>query len=171
MNSISFRLMAKNFKNRYKPENVARVLDEVEIREGDTILDFGCGPGGYTFGAALRVGKTGVVYALDKTRIAGKYIMKGAREHNLENIVFIHSSGETRLADESVDVVLLYDTFHMLKNKGMVLTELHRVLKTEGILSFSDHHMQEEKIMKAFEDSGLYHLLEKGDKTYEFRKK
>ncbi|MDI6886277.1 MAG: methyltransferase domain-containing protein [archaeon] len=46
-----------------------------------------------------------------------------------------------------VDVVLLYDTFHTLGDPNGVLEELHRVLKPDGILSFSDHHMKENEIV------------------------
>lgn len=59
------------------------------------------------------------------------------------------------LPDNSVDVVLLYDTFHDLSDPDGVLEELHRVLKLNGILSFTDHHMEEYEIVFKVRNRGL----------------
>ena len=69
-----------------------------------------------------------------------------------------------------MDVVLLYDTFHDLDNQNAVLEELHRVLKPNGILSFSDHHMREADITSAITNQDLFRLLKKGRYTYSFAK-
>ncbi len=74
------------------------------------------------------------------------------------------------MPDAGFDVVLLYDIFHMLEDPEGVLKELHRVLKTEGILSFSDHHMKEDKITSEVTAGGLFKLVKKGRKTYRFAK-
>jgi len=74
------------------------------------------------------------------------------------------------LPNNSVDVILLYDTFHDLSEPDKVLDELHRVLKPNGILSFSDHHMKENSIMSRVTNKGLFKLLKKGEKTYSFVK-
>jgi len=78
----------------------------------------------------------------------------------------ICSGRETGLPDSSVDVVLLYDTFHGLGDPSGVLGELHRVLKPGGILSFSDHHMNEDEIVSSLTSGGLFRLSGKGDKTH-----
>jgi hypothetical protein len=49
-----------------------------------------------------------------------------------------------------------------------VLTELRRVLKPAGLLSFSDHHMKEGEILSGITETGLFRLSEKGKKTYGF---
>ena len=67
-----------------------------------------------------------------------------------------------------MDVVLLYDTFHDLTNQKAVLEELHRVLKPNGILSFNDHHMEENEIVSKMTDEGLFGLSRKGERTYSF---
>ncbi|MCK4637230.1 MAG: class I SAM-dependent methyltransferase, partial [Methanomicrobia archaeon] len=72
--------------------------------------------------------------------------------------------------DNSVDVVLLYDTFHVLSDPNGVLEELHRVLKPNGILSFSDHHMEENEIVSKVANRELFKLSRKGKRTYSFSK-
>jgi ubiquinone/menaquinone biosynthesis C-methylase UbiE len=59
----------------------------------------------------------------------------------------------------------------MLGDKEKVLLELHRVLKDDGILSFSDHHMKEKDILSAMKESTLFELHKKNKWTYTFVKK
>jgi ubiquinone/menaquinone biosynthesis C-methylase UbiE len=74
------------------------------------------------------------------------------------------------LLDQSVDVVLLYDTFHDLEDGKAVLKELHRILKPNGILSFSDHHLKEQNILEKVTGGDLFILSQMGKKTYGFAK-
>jgi ubiquinone/menaquinone biosynthesis C-methylase UbiE len=60
-------------------------------------------------------------------------------------------------------MVLVYDIFHDLKNRDAVLEELHRVLKPEGGLSLSDHHLKEEEIISVITNGGLFNLLHRGN--------
>ena len=80
------------------------------------------------------------------------------------------ASGMRELADESVDVILLYDTFHSLANPNGVLRELYRVLRPNGILSFSDHHMGGDEIASKGTNAGLFRFLRKDKRTYTFMK-
>jgi len=82
----------------------------------------------------------------------------------------IQSDRATGLPDASVDVVLLYDIFHLLDDPDGVLRELYRVLKPNGTLSISDHHMKEDGIVSGVTSGGLFELTNKGKKTYGFAK-
>jgi ubiquinone/menaquinone biosynthesis C-methylase UbiE len=57
-----------------------------------------------------------------------------------------------------------------LSDQNGVLEELHRILKPNGILSFSDHHMKENEIISRVTNGGLFKILRKGKKTYGFLK-
>lgn len=88
----------------------------------------------------------------------------------LMNAATIHSDGPTGLPDASVDVVLLYDTFHALEPPEPVMAELRRVLKPGGALSFSDHHLADAEIRARVPRHG-FDLVFRGRKTYRFRKR
>ena len=91
-------------------------------------------------------------------------------KRNLENVQTIRSDCHTDLQDNAIDLVLLYDTLHALERPGDVLEEIHRVLKPEGILSFSDHHMRPEEIVKRITGNGLFRFHHQGNKTFTFIK-
>ena len=119
-------------------------------KKGDTLLDFGCGFGFNTIPAAELVGKEGKVYALDIHPLAIEAVEKKIRKRGLKNVELILSNLSTGLADESVDIILLYNVLPMIKNVSALLKEMYRVIKTGGILSVK---------------SGLIVKLYCGDKT------
>lgn len=53
---------------------------------------------------------------------------------------------------------------------GKVMEELHRVLRDEGTLLFSDHHMKHEDILYEITKHGLFQLFKRGNKVYSFIK-
>jgi ubiquinone/menaquinone biosynthesis C-methylase UbiE len=165
-----FKVMAFIFKLRdfFSPRK--NILKEAGIRPGFRILDYGCGPGSYTTAAAELVGGSGKVYALDIHPLAIRMVRDTASKNKLTNVETILSDCKTGLPDNSVDVVLLYDTFHDLSDPNGVLQELHRVLKPDGFLSFSDHHMKQQKIISMVTGTGLFKLSGKGKRTYSFLK-
>lgn len=85
-------------------------------------------------------------------------------------VKLILSDRETELPNKSVDVVLFYDVFHDLADPNGILEELYRVLKQNGTLSFSDHHMKDYVITSRVTDSGLFRLLRTGERRYSFVK-
>jgi len=171
MSKLSFEMMALKFKKRYKKNLILPILEEAGIKEGDSILDFGCGPGGYAVQAAKMVGDSGNVNALDIQPQAEKHLRKYAEQDSVANVKYICSDCNTNLEEDSIDVVLFYDTYHMLSDKEKVLNELNRIMKKDGIMSFSDHHMKDEDITREIEDSGLFELVEKYKNTHKFKKK
>ena len=170
MSNLAFKFMTFLFRFRDLFLPRSNVLNEVGIRAGFHVLDYGCGPGSYSVIAAEMVGTTGKVYALDIHPLAIRRVQNIASRKKLANVVTIRSDCRTGLPDDSVDVVLLHDTFHTLSDPNAILEELHRVLKPNGILSFSDHHIREGKIISRVTETGLFRLSGKGNKTYSFLK-
>lgn len=147
-----------------------KILDEAKINPGDTILDYGCGTGSYSFIAAERVGDKGMIYALDILPPAVKKVNGLAGKRRILNIKTINSGCNTGLEKNTIDTVLFFDTFHMCENRETILKELHRVFKADGVLYFSDHHMKESEIISEITESGLFTLLKKGRKLHAFKK-
>ena len=170
MSNIGFKLMRLMFKLRDFFQPRSGVLKEAGIRPGFTVLDFGCGPGGYILPLIDLVGPSGKIHALDIHPLAINEITKIAKRNGHDNIFAIQSDCSTGLRNSSVDAILLYDVFHVLVHTNEVLMELHRVLKSDGTLSFSDHHMKDEEVLKGVTGTGIFKLLRKGRKTHSFAK-
>ena len=170
MSDLGFRTMALTFKIRdfFRPRR--DIVKEVGIKEGYHVLDYGCGSGSYVSAVAELVGKSGIIYALDIHPLAVEMVKKIAAKKGLSNVETILSDRKTGLPDDSIDVILMYDVFHDLRDPNGVLVELHRVLKPNGILSFSDHHMKQNEILSNLTKNALFKLLRKGGKTYSFSK-
>lgn len=168
--NLGFELMSLQFRIRDFFSPRMGILREVGIKSGDRVLDYGCGPGSYILPLAELVGSAGEIYALDIHPRAIKKVQRIAASKGLTNVKTIHSDCNTGLPEGSIDVVLLYDTFHDLHQPDEVLRELHRVLKPDGILSFSDHHMTEEDIISRVTAGNLFRLTAKGRRTYSFAK-
>jgi len=86
----------------------------------------------------------------------------------LTNVKTIFSDCDTGLPSNSVDVILLYYVFNDLENPEKVLQELYRVLKPQGILSFSEFNVK--KISPNIEKKGLFRLQKMDEITHTFLK-
>jgi ubiquinone/menaquinone biosynthesis C-methylase UbiE len=168
---LSFELMSYCFAIRDLLRPPSEKLRRGPVEEGSQVLDYGCGPGGYSVAAARMAGDRGMVYAADVNPCAPVAVQRRARKAGLSNIETILTDCRTGLADESIDVALLFDTYHDLKNPAAVMKELHRVLKPSGILLFSDHHMKDDQIVTEMERTGLFEQAAKGSGIYRFSRK
>ncbi len=164
--ALGFNLLSYTFKLRDVLFPRITILNEVGISPGSVVLDYGCGPGGYIRPLVSIIGSSGSIYALDIDPRAIKAVEAISTKNNLKNVRTIQSGCKTGLPDESVDVVLFYDIFHHLHNPDEILEELHRVLKPDGILSFSDHHMKDEDMEEYFSAHNVFRIREKKKKTY-----
>jgi ubiquinone/menaquinone biosynthesis C-methylase UbiE len=171
ISTIGFNLMSFGFKIRNFFNPPANILEEAKIKPGFYILDYGCGPGSYSIAASELLGKLGKVYALDIHPLAIKKVKDIASKRQLENIETIHSNCKTSLPESSIDTILLYDVFHELSNPNAVLEELYRILRSGGILSFSDHHMKEHEFLTKITANDFFKPLKKNKHTYSFVKK
>jgi ubiquinone/menaquinone biosynthesis C-methylase UbiE len=170
MPNVHFKFMSFGypFRDFFLPRK--NILQEVGIKPGFHVLDFGCGPGGYIIAVAELVGTSGRIYALDIHPLAIQRVQHVVSKRQLNNVETILSDRKTGLPAKSVDLVLLFDIFHSLSNPDGVLKEIHRVLKPKGILSFSDHHMKEAEIVARITKGKLFRLSGKGKKIYRFLK-
>jgi ubiquinone/menaquinone biosynthesis C-methylase UbiE len=170
MKDSHFKIMSFMYKLRdlFLPRKA--ILDEVEIKPGSQVLDYGCGPGSYSIVAAELVGPSGRVYALDIHSLAIQRVESIASKKRLTNIQTIQSDCATGLEKECIDIVLLCDILHDLSKPDAVLKELHRVLRPNGVLACNDHHLKENEIISRITRTGPFGLSTKGKRIYRFSK-
>jgi len=153
-------------RDRIRPRR--ELLAEAKVQPGETVLDFGCGPGGYIAETSRLVGPKGQLLAIDRQTPALDCVRRISRRQGLRNVRAIQATDARDLADDSVDLVLLHDVFHLLSDPNGVLRDLARVLKPRGRLSVTDPHWPDERVIEGITGSGLFVLSERGALTLTF---
>jgi ubiquinone/menaquinone biosynthesis C-methylase UbiE len=98
-----FSLDEAKRRSWYNPEDI---LKAVELEEGMTFVDVGCGDGYFTFLAAKIVGEKGKVYAVDRDQLAIEKVQKKAKEEGYNNITAVAGKAEeTIFCKNCADVV------------------------------------------------------------------
>lgn len=69
-------------------------LSKARLKDGDIVLDIGCGSGSITVEAAMQVAPNGRVYAIDQDENAIKLTRENAKKFNVTNIEVIHSKAQ-----------------------------------------------------------------------------
>lgn len=104
--------------------------------------DFGAGTGHYARAAAAVVGYGGKVYAVDVQEDILKHLKINTHERyqGIIDLVWgdIEKPGGTHLRDQSLDAVLLCNTFFQIENRFGLLAEIKRTLKPGGKLMVVD---------------------------------
>lgn len=171
LSNLDFKMMSLIIKFRDMRRPRMEILKEVGIKPRFHVIDYGCGPGSYIVPLAELVGESGRIHALDANPLAIQSVKNTIFKRRLTNVDTILSSCRTELKPESIDVALLYDMLHDLENKDGVIAELHRVLKPNGILSVSDHHIKNEDLISRVTANNLFELSAKRKATVSFTKK
>jgi len=133
------------------------------LKEGDVVLDMGCGPGTITMGVAEFV-KPGRVVGVDIAEGAIADAREKAKEAKLENIEFlVANAADLQLEVDTFDFCYEHAVLKWLRDPRAVLTEMHRVTKPSGTVVVSvgwgQHFMYPrcpnvEKIFKAWDHWG-----------------
>jgi len=113
-----------------------KIIEELDIKEGMEIADFGCGAGYFTISMAKAVGQRGKVYSLDVLKTALESVHSKAKVEGLLNIESIWSNLEvangSKLENESMDLVLSANILFQSTQKAGIIKEAKRVLKSKG---------------------------------------
>jgi SAM-dependent methyltransferase len=128
-----------------------------KLNSGETVVDIGCGAGFDALQAALQVGPTGSVVAVDMTPAMLEKTRAGAAELGLSNVnVRQGYLEELPVSDASVDVVISNGVINLTPDKTAAIREVYRVLKPGGRFQIGDIMVHKEVPQDAKDDIDLW---------------
>jgi ubiquinone/menaquinone biosynthesis C-methylase UbiE len=115
-------------------QNPAKILKPY-LKPGDKVLDFGCGPGFFTFDIAQLVGKSGLVYAADLQEGMLKKVEAKITFLNMESRIKLHKCEQDAIGlNDTVDFILAFYMIHELINQENTFLEFKTILNPDGRL-------------------------------------
>ena len=115
-----------------------------------TVLDIGCGDGSIT-NELSKIYKFKKSIGVDVENWFDTYINKNT------NIELIITDGKTiNIKDNSVDVILCNHVLHHIENLDMMLDEIARIIKKDGILIIKEHNCYYKELSYVID---IYHAL------------
>src|SRR5581483_1275372 len=116
------------------------LLAAADIRPGQHVVDYGCGPGGLALELARRVGPQGHVHGVDLNadfvRVAGNALANAGFAASTT----VHHTTNDRipLMDKAADRLVCKNVMEYVPDMRATLTEFRRVLKPGGIAHIID---------------------------------
>lgn len=121
------RLDTAERRRRQAPEEV---LGRLDIKPTETWADIGCGTGYFTLPLAAISGR---VIAIDAQLEMVEALLLRTSEGGVSNIdPVLAAVPPIPLRDNSIDSVLLVNVLHEVKEKEILVREIHRVLRPGG---------------------------------------
>lgn len=116
------------------------IFDHMELAEGLSILELGCGIGKQTLPIAHVVGKAGIVLAIDSSHEALLALAESAKQLGLDDRISLLCCGlddlDMHLHGHAFDRVLSSYSLYYAQYPSRVLKVVHQVLKPGGIFFF-----------------------------------
>ena len=119
-----------------KPDEVVSLL---QLRPGNAVADVGAGTGYFEPYLSKAVGPSGRVLALDAEPHMVAYLKQRVKKEGLANVTVQQvAATEPGLADNSVDRVLIVNTWHHVPRRAQYAAALNRALRPGGFVVVVD---------------------------------
>jgi len=121
----------------------ADVIKAMNLKDGDTVVDLGCGSGYFTLRLSSPVGERGRVIGEDIRRLPLFFLRLRAWMKGKNNVsVSMGEPADPLLPAEGVNSVLISNTYHEFEDPQAILRHLSRALVPGGTLVIVDRSPQ-----------------------------
>ena len=134
---ISFHVYAqynsKDWEERDQWMDVEQIFQLAGIEESQHVADIGCHEGYFSIHLARKVGVRGKVFSVDVREDRLEKLNKNASDRELFNITTILGEyDDPKLPEKELDVVVIMDTYHEMKDYMTILEHVKLSLKPTG---------------------------------------
>lgn len=121
-----------------------KVVESLNIKNGDVIADIGAGTGYFTRRFAVATGPDGKALGLDIEKSMVHYMKEDARKLDLPNYeARVVKPDNPALDDNTVDIIFLCNTYHHIQNRVEYFRKASTSLKPGGRLVIVDFYKRE----------------------------
>ena len=154
---------------RDQEENASLSFKQLQLKEGMTVCDLGCGNGYWTLPMARDVGSTGRVLAVDIQAEMLQKLRERSAKFNYTHIEPIRNTvSDPKLPENEVDLLLMVDVYHEFSHPESMLWGIRRSLKPNGVVALLEyreedprvpikplHKMSKNQILKEYQENGF----------------
>ncbi|MBC8440740.1 MAG: class I SAM-dependent methyltransferase [Deltaproteobacteria bacterium] len=153
--SHSHSFFLDNFIRRIL-QNPKKIVGEY-IRQGDTVIDLGCGPGFFSIDMAKMVGDTGKVYSVDLQKEMLDDVKIKAAKQNLSKQIVVHNCGQDKIGlneEVQADFILAFYMIHETPDPIAFAKQVKQLLKKGGKFLIVEplFHVSKKKFLTICED-------------------
>ena len=115
------------------------LISMMNIREGDIVLDMGCGTGRQALNVSDIIGPAGRLIGIDPSSHRIKIADERLRSHDVSNVSLLVGRCEdlSAFANDSFDHAYFCSSFHWVDDKKAALREIFRVLRPGGSIAMT----------------------------------
>jgi len=158
-----------NRETSYLSSTPNAVLDCLNLTPSKVVADVGVGGGYFTIRIAEIVGGKGRVYAIDTKLDVLKYVEEKAKNKELYNIYTILAEEDFFVLPEKVDLILMRNVCHHLKNRLEYFKDFKKMLRYDGKVAIIenekgdgytfhcifDHYVHKMTLVKEMREAGF----------------
>ena len=134
----------------FDANEVDRLIEVLEIEQGEVVADVGAGDGTWSAALAERVGGSGRIYATEVDRDDLKKIRDRIERAGLDNVLVVEGTqNETGLPPACCDAILLRRVYHHFQEPGAMRASLKQALSDDGLLLIVDFDTKRSGLVRA----------------------
>ncbi|WP_299217075.1 class I SAM-dependent methyltransferase [uncultured Aquimarina sp.] len=139
-----------DWKERDTWMKVSEIFEIAEIKPGSKVADIGCHEGYLSIHMAKVVGASGKVLAVDVREDRLEKLDEHLKKRKIKNVkTILGDYDDPKLPDNSLDVVVILDTYHEMDDYKEILAHVKKALKPTGnivlIEKFKEHMLNKSR--------------------------
>lgn len=139
-----FNMLAKKWDEiaRHDPQKLNRIIEKLQLRNGDSVLDVGCGTGVLVEYILKFIGQKGSYLGVD---ISSKMIERAKEKYKgIKNVNFICNDVLELSFEDCFDAIICYSVFPHIDDKEAAIKKFYRMLKKGGKLAIAHSQSRDE---------------------------